>query len=128
MSVMICSNECFKATAKVCFAQVLEILDSSSDVGLEKLNNVVKDVAQLNIECYADRYNEDDVQVEVDLFDELPSPELTPQDIFYARCWRYQIEGDWENEMVYRIVDNAIDWAIKKYKYTDEDFKGLIWG
>lgn len=127
MSVMICSNETFKRTAKVLCAYTESMWDDDERLPLEAVNGFVRDIANLNYQVFSDKYNED-IELDYEEFEELPETELSVQDIMSARCWRYQIEGDFETDSTYCAVYKAIEWAMKEYKYTDEQYDNCKWG
>lgn len=128
MSCFVCHEETFKSVAKVCFLYGLRQEERSEyPLTLDELNSFVKKVAELNCRNYAVRYDEEEVETTVTLFNDIPSFELTPQDLKSVQCWAYQTEDYMCKEELFIMVENAYTWAKSVTNFSKEEMEKAMW-
>lgn len=130
MSCFICNPETFKSVAKTCFQYGLRLEESVEfPVSLEAVNDFMKRIARLNCTNFMFRYDdEEEVEAEVELFDELPMGCITVQDIKNCDCWAYQTEDYCDGDDLFKMVEKATEWAKGVVSYTEDDYRNAVWG
>lgn len=129
MSCFICRPEIFKSVTKVCFQYGLRQPSRTEYPLLQsELDEFTKKVAELNARNVSIRY-EEETSVEVELFgNDIPLEVITVQDIKYCDCWCYQTEDYLDKDELFKMVEEATEWAKAVVKYTKEEYDEARWG
>lgn len=127
MSCFICENNTFKTVTKICWLYGMRKSERSDfPLTLGDLDEFVKKVAAVNCKNYSLRYNEE-AEVEVELFSDLPSFEIVPQDIQSTKCWMYQSEDYMDKDPVFKMVEEALEWAVLVTNFSKEEMDQTDW-
>ncbi len=123
---------CFVCEDRV-FQNVVKVLNQSAksqgkEFSLEFCNELLKMVAELNCRNVATRYDEEQMEIEVTLFDKIPNEPITAQDIKDCDCWMYQTCDYYDDEELYKLVATARDWAKLVTKYSQQEYEEALWG
>lgn len=129
MSCFVCRPEVFKSVAKVCFQYGLRQPNRTEYPLLQtELDAFTVKVAELNAKNVSIRYKED-AQAEVELFgEEIPLGEITVQDIKHCDCWMYQTCDYLDEEPLFKMVKEAVEWAKVVTPYSKEEYSEAEWG
>lgn len=128
MSCFICKNETFKAVTKICWLYGLRQKERGEyPLTLEDMNNFLQKVAIVNCQNYSKRYHDTDVEIEVQLFTDIPSFEIVPQDIKSTECWMYQCEDYMDKDETFKMVKDAFEWVKFVTGFTKEEMEETEW-
>lgn len=128
MSCFVCHEETFKSVAKVCFLYGLRQEERGNyPLTLDELNSFVQKVAELNCENYVVRYDEEEVETSVLLFNDIPSFEIVPQDLKSTQCWMYQTEDYMSKDELFIMVEKAYEWAKMATNFSKEEMEEAMW-
>ena len=133
MSCFICSDSVFRSVTKVCFYYgVLQVALNGERNGcpstIDKCNEFMKKVAELNCRNVATRYKEEQQEVDVPLFENLPFEKITAQDVKSCDCWTYQTCDYCDNDALFKLVVDARDWAKSVVSYSHKEYDEAEWG
>lgn len=129
MSCFVCEPEVFKGVAKVCFQFGLRRSERGDyPLTLSEIDEFAKKVAELNCKNYAARYKEDEVSTDVEFFDDVPMEKITVHDIKFCDCWMYQTCDYYDEDPLFKMVAEAVEWAKLITKYSEEEYDEARWG
>lgn len=129
MSCFVCRPEIFKSVAKVCFQYgIRQISRGDYPLTIGDLDEFAKKLAELNCKNYAIRYNEQEVEAEVECFTDIPLEAITKQDIADCHCWFYQTEDYCTNDPLFKMVEEATHWAELSIGWKDSYLVDCNWG
>ena len=127
MSCFIVETKTFQRVVKIAFIYGLHRKERGEYPStLEEVNNWVEIVAKLNAKNYSARYNED-VELEVELFTDLPELKITPQDIKSTKCWMYQTEDYFDKDKYFLLIADAVEWALSFTGISQEELGKAEW-
>ena len=129
MSCFVCRPEVFKSVTKVCFQYGLRQTSRTEYPLLQsELDEFTKKIAELNARNVSIRY-EEETSVEVELFgNDIPLEAITVQDIKNCDCWCYQTCDYLNKDELFKMVEEAKEWARAVVKYTEEEYDEACWG
>lgn len=129
MSCFVCRAEIFKSVAKVCFQYgIRQIERSQYPLTIGELDEFVKKVAELNCKNYAIRYKEQEVEADIEGFTEVPLLVITKQEVADCKCWLYQTEDYCDSDPLFKMVEEATEWAKLSVGWKDTDLENCRWG
>lgn len=129
MSCFVCEPETFGRVSKIVFLYGLvgEGKNPLIPTTLDGFNLFNQNVAFLNYENYSLRYKEEFSEIECFKFEELPVEEITPQDIKSTQCWMYQTEDYEDKHPIFKLVEQALEWAENATNFTKEEMEFALW-
>lgn len=129
MSCFVCRPKIYKSVAKVCFQYgIRQEKRSCYPLTLKEVNDYVYGVAKLNNENVAVRYDEEEMEVEVEYFDDIPLDAITAQDVKNCDCWMYQTCDYRDDDEIYLAVAEATKWAKAVSGYSKQEYEEAEWG
>lgn len=129
MSCFVCRAEIFKSVAKVCFQYgIRQISRGDYPLTIGDLDEFAKKVAELNCKNYAIRYDEQEVEADVEGFTDIPLEAISKQDIADCHCWYYQTCDYCDDDPLCKLVLEALDWAEKSIGWKESDLSDCNWG
>ncbi len=129
MSCFVCIAEIFKSVTKVCFQYGIRQQGRGEyPLTLGELDEFVKKVAELNCKNYAIRYRESEVTADIEGFNDIPLEAITKQDIADCHCWLYQTEDYCDDDPLFKLVAEALDWSELLTGWQDSDLEQCRWG
>lgn len=129
MSCFVCRAEIFKSVAKVCFQYgIRQVSRGDYPLTIGELDEFAKKLAELNCKNYAIRYDEQEVEADVEGFTDVPLMVIKKQDIADCHCWLYQTEDYCADDPLFKLVEEATEWAELSVGWKHTDLDNCRWG